>query len=411
MPRPVPVSPAVPQHAAASAGALLPRAGDPALRKQFLLDFSIRYLNHGSFGAVPSRVFDSQEIWRRRIEAQPIELLGRRVRELISPSKVALGALVGCPAEEIGFVTNATEAINAVLNSLRFEPGDELLTTTHVYNAIRQAMRFTAQRSGAVVRELELRLPCAGSSAVVDAVIGAISPATRLLIIDHVTSPTALVLPVAPIVEECRRRGIIVIVDGAHAPGMIELDLAQLDADAYAANLHKWLFAPKGCGMLRVSERWSTRVHPSVISHFYGQGFAEEFDWQGTRDVTPWIALADAIAFVHEIGLDELRRHNHELACWAHARLVERLRVTPLSPLDGSMLGSMATVRLPEAIRERFGTVEQFASHLYQRERIEIPVIDFAGSWHVRLSAQVYVTRDDIEHLGDAIERAASSAR
>lgn len=407
-------SPPSPQPTASTASASasvgnarpLPRVGDPALKSRFLLDPAVTYLNHGSFGAIPDSVFEAQERWRRRIEQRPIELLGRRVRELMLPAKQALGRIVGCAPEEIGFVTNATEAINAVLNSLRFERGDELLTTTHVYNAIRQAMRFTAERFGATVREAEIPWPCPSPAAVVDAFVGAISPATRLVVIDHVTSPTALVLPIEPILEQCRRRGIMVIVDGAHAPGMIEIDLERLDADAYAANLHKWLFAPKGCGMLRMSSGWRTRVHPCVISHFYGQGFAEEFDWQGTRDVSPWLALADAIEFVESLGLRRIREHNHALAAWAHAHLVERLGVPPMSPLDGSMLGSTATVRLPDSLREQFGRFDSLAAHLYDRERIEVPVIDFGGAWHVRISAQVYVTRDDIERLAEALRRA-----
>ncbi len=381
----------------------LPPVGDPELRRHFLLDPSITFLNHGSFGAVPAVVFEAQERWRRAIEARPIELLGRRIRELLAPSKAALARVVGCPAEELGFVTNATEGINAVLASLRFERGDELLTTSHVYNAIRQAMRHTASRAGAVVRELELPLPCRGPEAVVETVLGAISAKTRLLVIDHVTSPTALVLPVAPIVEECRRRGIFVIVDGAHAPGMLALDLAALDADAYAANLHKWVFAPKGCGMLRVAARHRAMIHPCVVSHFYGQGFAEEFDWQGTRDATPWISLADAVAFIESLGLDAVRRHNHAMATRAQRRLCERLEVEPLSPLDGSMLGSMVTVRLPEVLRRRFEKPEHLAAHLYDEERIEIPVIDFAGRWHVRVSAQVHVRESDIERLEEVL--------
>lgn len=379
--------------------------GGDEVRGLFLLDPAITFLNHGSFGAVPAKVMDAQERWRRTIESRPIEMLGRRVRSLIAPSKEAVGRLLGCAPAEIGFVTNATEAINGVLGSLSFQPGDELLTTNHVYNAVRQAMRFTAARWHATYREIEIPLPCASAHSVAARVLDAISPSTRLLVIDHVTSPTALVFPVEPIVAACRARGVHVIVDGAHAPGMLPLDLTALDADAYAANLHKWLFVPKGCGILRTSAAWRSRVHPVVVSHFYGEGFEQEFDWQGTRDVSAWIVAADALAFVEQIGVERLRDHNHRLVTWAHAMLCNRLGVEPLSPSDGSMLGSMATIRLPAVVRSRFDRVESLAAHLYEQERIELPVIDFGGHWHVRISAQIYNRAEEYERLADALRR------
>jgi len=374
-----------------------------AVRPQFLLDPSITYLNHGSFGSVPAEVMAAQDRWRRSIEARPIELLGRRVRELLRPAKEAVGRFIGCAPSEIGFVTNATEAINAVLASLTFAPGDELLTTTHVYNAIRQAMRCTADRSGATVRELDLPLPCSGPDEVVDRVLAAMSPATRLLVIDHVTSPTALVLPIERIIAECRKRSVPIIIDGAHAPGMLPLDLTRLDADAYAANLHKWLLAPKGCGILRVRDAWRSKVHPSIISHFYGQGFEEEFDWQGTRDVSAWIAAADAVAFIEAYGAERMMEHNHALAVQAHAMLCDRLGIEPLSPIDGSMLGSMASFRVPDAIRRRFESFEALMAHLYRVDRIEVPAFDFGGRWLLRVSAQIYNEPADYERLATAL--------
>ncbi|MBX3356698.1 MAG: aminotransferase class V-fold PLP-dependent enzyme [Phycisphaeraceae bacterium] len=373
----------------------------------FLLDPSITYLNHGSFGAVPVELMDSQERWRRAIESRPIELLGRRVSELMAPSKRAVAELLHCQPAEVGFVTNATEAINGVLASLQFEPGDELLTTSHVYNAIRQAMKWTARRWGASVRECPLPLPCRSADELARTIIDALRPETRLLVIDHVTSATALILPIEPIIAVCRQRGIPLLIDGAHAPGMIPVDLAALDADFYTANLHKWLFVPKGCGILRVSEAWRSRIHPAVVSHFLGEGFEREFDWQGTRDISPWVVAAEALDFFRRLGPERVMSHNHALACWAHAHLCERLDSEPLSPLDGSLLGSMATVRLPERFRPKFESIEALGAHLYEKERIEVPVIDFEGHWHVRVSAQIYNRPHDYERLGEALLRAA----
>src|SRR3954467_11181002 len=250
---------------------------------EWMLEPGVDHLNHGSFGAVPRVVFEEQSEWRRRIEASPVEGIVRRRLELSDAAKAPVGRWLGMRPDDFGLVTNATEGVNAVLHSLTFRPGDELLTTNHVYNAVRQAIKFTCARTGATSREAAVPMPVRSPADHVDAVVGALSDRTRLVVIDHVTSPTATVFPVEQIVRDCAARGVDVLIDGAHAPGMVPLDIEAIGAAYYAGNLNKWAFAPRGAAFLWVRPDRQAAIHPAVISHHYGEGFASEFSWQGTR--------------------------------------------------------------------------------------------------------------------------------
>jgi isopenicillin-N epimerase len=369
-----------------------------------MLEEGVAFLNHGSFGAVPRAVFDEQTAWRRRVEAAPVEMLARRGDELIAAAKDAAGAWLGMRPEDFGLVTNATEGVNAVLRSLTLRAGEELLTTTHVYNAVRQAMRYVAGRAGASYREIDLPLPVAGPEEIVDRVVAGLSERTRLLVIDHVTSPTALIFPVELVVSACRERGVDVLVDGAHAPAMLPLDVERIGAAYYAGNLHKWAFAPRGAAFLWARPDRQAEVHPTIISHRLGEGFAREFGWQGTRDVTAWLTVPRAIQFLSGLGEQAVRDHNHALAAWAHGMLCRRWGVAPLHPADGSMIGSMATVALPgplQAMTDAEG--EAFQRRLYTHQRIEVPVHRFAGRWVLRVSCQVYNEPAQYERLAGAV--------
>lgn len=291
-----------------------PRSLDPKLRDQFALDPKLTFLNHGSFGSVPRPVRDDQEAWRARIEASPIEWIGRRNKESLAASRQALARFVDCAPGELGLVTNATEGVNAVLRSLRFDPGDELLTTDHVYNAIRQSMKHRAQETGARYVEAAIRLPAADAASSMRQLLDAVTPRTRLIVIDHVTSPTALRFQVEDVIRAVKGTRAQVLVDGAHAPGAFGLSLRALEADYYAANLHKWVMAPRGSAFLWVPPRLQPGIHPCVISHDWGNGFQAEFDWQGTRDLTAWNSIPAALRWLDELGLDRVIRHNHDLA-------------------------------------------------------------------------------------------------
>ena len=376
----------------------------PGLLAQWLLDQRITFLNHGSFGAVPRCVFDEQTQRRRRIEAEPVEIISRQRIDLLTEAKTAIGQWLSMRPDDFGFVTNATEGVNAVLRSLNFRQSDELLTTSHVYNAIRKAMRFVADRSGAGYREIDLPLPITSSQQIADRVLEAISPRTRLLVIDHVTSPTALVFPVAQIVAGCGRRGVDVLIDGAHAPGMLPLDVPSIGAAYYTGNLHKWAAAPKGTGFLWVHPDKQPQIHPLIVSHHYGEGFVPEFGWQGTRDLAAWLSAPRGLAFMSELGWDRVMAHNHQLAAWAHQMLCHRLGVNPISPLDGSLLGSMATLRLPGPLAKMDdGQVQALQRRLYDEFRIEVPIMQWSGTCFIRPCCQVYNTAADYHRLADAI--------
>lgn len=373
-----------------------------------MLDRRIAFLNHGSFGAVPRVVFERQTEWRRRIEAEPIELLGRRAMELIGHAKQPVAAWLGMRAEDFGFVTNATDGVNAVLQSLRLNAGDELLTTTHVYNAVWQAMRNVAGRAGAICREINLPLPLLSDDQVVETVTSALSTNTRLLLIDHVTSPTALIFPVERITAVCAARGIDVLVDGAHVPGMLPLNVPQIGATYYTGNLHKWTCAPKGSAFLWVRPDRQSQVHPTTVSHFLGEGFAREFDWQGTRDISAWLTIPAAIEFMNDLGWDQVREHNHQLAVWVQKLLCDRWNVQPLSPIDGGMIGSMATLSLPAPLDHL--SVPQslhLQQKLYNEHRIEVPVMCWRGRSFIRPCCQVYNLPEEYERLADVIEKEA----
>jgi isopenicillin-N epimerase len=303
-------------------------------------------------------------------------------------------------------VTNATEGINAYLRSMTLCPGDELLTTNHVYNAVRQTMKHVARGSGAVYREIEIPLPIGSANQIVDAIAKNITAATRLIVIDHVTSPTALIFPVEQILAVCHDNHVDVLIDGAHAPGMLPLDIESLQPAAYAGNLHKWACAPKGAAFLWVRPDRQAAVHPATVSHFWGEGFAHEFDWQGTRDLSAWLTIPDALDFMAKIGWEKIRRHNHDMVMWAQEMLCDRWNVQPISPKDGSMTGSMASLPLPG----RLASLGQeqglpLSKSLYHEDRIEVPLMRFGDQVLIRICAQVYNQPQDYYRLAEAIDR------
>jgi len=375
------------------------------LLQHWLLKEDVAFLNHGSFGACPIPVLNEQQKWRANIEAQPIELLGRRCEKLLEEQRLRVGLHLGM-FRNFGFVTNATEGINAVLQSLKFQPGDELLTTNHVYNAVRKVMAHAAAKIGATYREVSIPLPVESSNQITDAVISSLSEKTRLLVIDHVTSPTALIFPVEKIAAACRERRIDVIIDGAHAPGMMELFVETLRAPFYAGNFHKWICAPKGSAFLWVDPRRQAEIHPTVISHHYLSGFEKEFGWQGTRDISGLLSIHSAITFFEQFGWEKVMRHNHHMAVWAQHMLCNRWDTIPMTPLDGRLIGAMATLRLPL----RFQHIDEPAreilqQRLYDEFKVEAPLILWDGHAYVRVSCQIYNTPQDYERLGEAIEK------
>jgi isopenicillin-N epimerase len=363
------------------------------------------FLNHGSFGAVTRRVFDEQTKWRLRIEADPIEMIGRQMSDLLAQARIPIGKQFGMQPNDFGMVTNATDGINAVLRSLTLKPGDELLTTDHVYGAVRRAMQLVARQAGAAYREVAIPLPIRSADLVRDIVLNAVSSNTKLLVIDHVTSPTALVFPVKEIIDGCREKGVEVLVDGAHVPGMLPLNVEQVGATYYAANLHKWMCAPKGTAFIWVAPHRQADIHPTTISHHLDDGFSKEFAWQGTRDFSGWLTAPTAIDFMNELGFDKVMAHNHQLAAWAQQLLTKRWGTSPISPVDGSLLGSMATVPLPSPFDQLEGDdVVAFHARLYKEFQIENPIVRWGGQTMLRVSCQVYNQPHEYEHVAATIQ-------
>ena len=369
----------------------------------FPLDRSYTFLNHGSFGSVPHEVSARQQQIRLEIEARPIEMLARRMDGLLGDARTSVARFVGVDPARLGFVTNATEGVNAILRSMRWERGDEVIVLDHVYNAMRQSLRRLEGEFGIRFREVRVPLPVASGADFTREIINALTARTRLVLLDHITSPTAIVVPVAEIAALLRSREIFLLVDGAHAPGSIELAIDAIGCDAYTANLHKWCCAPKGCAIATASPAFAQRLHPLATSHRFGEGLVREFDWQGTRDMTPWLTAPAAIQFFERFGWDRVRRHNHAMAVWTQRHLCTRWEVAPLTPLDGSLLAAMAVASVPGAVQRRFSSEAALQAHLYDAHRIELPVIDWHGKWHVRVSCHLHTTPELVERLAEVM--------
>jgi isopenicillin-N epimerase len=374
-----------------------------SIRHHWLLEGDCIFLNHGSFGATPKVVLAAQSKWRSRMEAQPIRFIDRELGGHLRAAASELAAFVGAKGEDLVFVENATAGINAVVRSLDFLPGDQIVTTNHAYAAVRKTLSYVCQRSGASLVEANIPFPLDREDEVVEAVANVLNPNVKLLVVDHVTSPTALVMPVAKLVALARSHHIPILIDGAHAPGMLPLQLEELGADWYAGNCHKWLFAAKGCGFLWVKPERQNDIHPVVISNGFGTGFHAEFDWVGTRDYGAWLAITDAIAFHQHLSSElgtELYAHNHDLALWAAQMLAQTLAQPLPAPLN--MLGAMATIEIPAQNAD--WDCRQIHDHLWSKHQIEVPIIPFDHKLWVRVSAQAYNEAKEYEALANALQ-------
>jgi isopenicillin-N epimerase len=385
--------------------------GRPWLQ-HWLLDPTVTYLNHGTVGAPPKRVLAAQQAIRDEIERQPSRFLLRELSSVIVgvPHPVTprlraaaerVASFLGARGQDLVFVDNATTGINAVLRSFGLRQGDEVLVTDHAYGAVANAASFHARERSARVRTVELPAPSRGKRAFVDAVAGAIGPSTRLAVIDHVTSESALILPVEEIVARCHEQKVAVVVDGAHAPGALALDVPSIGADWYVGNLHKWAHAPRSCGFLWAAPDRQESLHPTVISWGLGKGFAAEFDWVGTKDPSAYLAAPFAIAFMEELGIEAARAYCHALALEG-ARLLCARWSTPLD-LDEAMVGTMATVPLPERMGSTSEDAAKLRDALLEEDRIEVQLHAWRERLWVRISMQIYNELGDVERLGAAV--------
>jgi len=383
----------------------------PAARADWPLDPDVLYLNHGTVGVAPRRVLAAQDALRNAIERGPAQFLLRRLtpmlgkgvagRPLLREAADAVAGLVGGRGGDLAFVDNVTTGVTAVLRAVPLAAGDEILVGELAYGAVAIAATFRAREAGATVRTVRLPDPPFTPAAMVDAYASGLTPRTRLVIVDHITSESALVLPVAAIAARCRAEGAPVLVDGAHAPGAIPLDIPSLGVDWYAANLHKWAWTPRSTGILWAAPDRREGLHAPVISWGVDAGFPIEFDWVGTRDPSAWLTAPVAIALLREVGLERVFAYNHALAVHAAQRLSARFGAAPSAP--ESMIGTMATVALPAAAGSTRDDAARLRDALLVEDRIEVQVHAWRGRLWARVSAQVYLEAADFERLADAV--------
>ena len=411
------------------------------LARHWVLDPAVTFLNHGSFGACPRAVLDEQRRWRERLEVQPVQFLARDLPGLLAAARRDLGAFVGADPDDLAFVSNATGAVNAVLRSLRFAPGDELLTNDHEYNATINVLRHVAARDGARV-VVRIPVPVASEDEVVAAHLAAVTDRTRLALVSHVTSPTALVFPIERIVAGLAERGVETLVDGAHAPGMLARDLDRIGAAWYTGNLHKWVCAPKGAAFLHARRDRQPGIRPNTISHGANEvlpaedeahatgrtRYRAEFDWQGTLDPTAWLTVPEALRVgggLVDGGWPEVMRRNRDLTLRARTVLTATLGLGIDEPAPDGMLGSMVALRLPlQGPLAAAGAgsspldTDPLQRRLIDEFGIEVPIVPWpvpaAESAQdrrriIRISSALHNGPDDVDRLAAALAAIAAA--
>jgi isopenicillin-N epimerase len=384
----------------------------PSYSKRFwLLDRDITFLNHGSFGACPRHVLEVQAKVRSQLENEPLRFFNREWEPLLDASREKLAAFVGADVEDLVFVPNATTGVNAVLRSLSFQPGDELLTTNHEYNACRNALDFIASRTGAKVVVADIPFPVESPQQITAAILSKVSSKTRLALIDHITSQTGLIFPIQEIIQQLQAQGIDTLIDGAHAPGMLPLNLREIGATYYTGNCHKWLCAPKGAAFLYVQRQKQPEIRPLAISHgansplTHKSRFQLEFDWTGTSDPTAYICVGEVIQFMGLLlpgGWDELMQRNHDLVLEGRQTICDALEVKP--PCPDEMIGSMAVIPMPKVLESYNHTL--LHDQLFDQHKIQAQVVPWVGMHRLllRISAQLYNSLEDYQYLAKVLQ-------
>ncbi len=382
------------------------------MKHHWLLDPEITFLNHGSFGATPRVVLEKQSEFRAQMEREPVRFFVRELEPLLDDARRTLASFLGADPEGLAFVPNATAGVNAVLRSLDLDKFDELLVTNQEYNACRNALEYVAGISGAKVVVVELPFPIESPDVVLERVLEKVTDRTRLLLIDHITSQTALILPIERIVKELAARGIDTLVDGAHAAGFVPLDLHEIGAAYYTGNLHKWVCAPKGAAFLYVRENRRRGIRPVSISHGANSQrtdrsrFLLEFDWTGTNDPSAWLCVPAALAFMQQHGgWPEVMRRNHALVLLGRDLLCDALKIPP--PAPDAMLGAMAAVPLPDGMAYPAAIIpaDPLQDKLLFEHNIEVPITPWPEPPKrvLRISAQLYNELADYEKLAAAL--------
>ena len=381
-----------------------------AFAQHFSLDPSVIYLNHGAFGACPRVVAAVQQEFRDRLERNPVHFFMRELEKLLDETRAALGPFLGANPDDLGFVPNATAGVNTVLSALEFEAGAEIVINDHTYPACRNAVQYWAARRSLQVRIAKVPFPLTDADEISAAILAQVNARTRLVLLDHIMSPSGLITPLEPLVRTLHERGIDTLVDGAHGPGMLPLDLERLGAAYYTGNLHKWGCAPKGAAFLWVRRDRQALIHPLVISHGWAaprtdrSRFLLEFDWPGTLDASAILSIPSALSFLGGLfagGLPALYAHNHALALAGRDTLCAALGTQPPSP--DAALGSLAVALFPENT-PKAPTPDALYNALVARG-IEVPIVPLPGypSGFVRIAAQVYNSEAEFVTLAEAL--------
>jgi isopenicillin-N epimerase len=380
------------------------------LAKHFLLREDVTFLNHGSFGACPRPVFETYQRFQRELEGEPVDFLGRRLTELMKPPREALGKFLGTTADNVVGVFNATAGLNIVAQSLPLQEGDEILTTDHEYSALEKTWAYVCRKTGAKIVVVKVPMPFVSEQAFTDTLVAAMTERTKVLFLSHITSPTALVFPIERPIAEAKKRGIWTVIDGAHAPGHIPLDLPKMDVDFYSGNCHKWMMTPKGSAFLYARPELQVMLNPLVISHgwtidnkepgvmgpFGNPVFVDQIEMQGTKDPSAILAIPSAIAFREEHDWDQVQRACTALAQETAGRLQEMTGLEPLSSPEFSA-PQMVAMPIPEC------DPKQVHDQLWERYKIEIPVFKWQDHYIARLSVQGYNSRPQMDCLLQAL--------
>lgn len=355
------------------------------------------FLNHGSFGACPRPVFEQYQSWQRELELQPVEFVGRRYRDLMAEARAELARYIGAGPDDVVYFPNVTVALNVVARSLELAAGDEILITDHEYGALRKTWQFVCERAGA--RVVEAMLPLESREAIVAAIVAGLTDRTRVVFMSHISSPTALILPVAEVTAavKARRPDVLVVIDGAHAPSQLDLDMAELGVDFYGANCHKWLSSPKGAGFLYARPDRQALLHPLVVSWGWPGDFVSVHQYQGTDDPAAYLSVPAAIRYQRERDWPTVRAECHAMVAWLRDELSECLNLEPLAP-SPDWHSQLVSIPLPE------GTdLESLKTRLYDAHRIEVPLVRWRDRPFVRVSVQGYVTPSDLDALVKAL--------
>jgi isopenicillin-N epimerase len=376
------------------------------LKEYFLLDPNVVFLNHGSFGATPKPVFEAYQNWQLRLERQPVLFLGRELPGLLRESRVALGEYVHADADDLVYIPNATHGVNIVAHSLRLKPGDEILTSDHEYGACDYTWDFICGKTGAKYIHQSIPLPVHSEEEIIDRFWQGVTPQTKVIYLSQITSSTALRLPVEELCRRARQAGILTIIDAAHSPGQIPLDLQTLNADIVFANAHKWLLSTKGAAFLYVRHELQDLIEPLIVSWGYnatpdiatGSRFIDFLQWTGTKDPTAALTVPIAIEFLKDHDWDHVRRECHILLRQAIERICDLTNLQPLYPLDSGFYSQMGIAPLP------LSNLAVLKSRLYDEYKIEVPLSQWRDRQFIRISVQGYNTQGDIDALVNALE-------